>query len=275
MSYSQRRQGPVKVGYIGILQAIADGVKLLSKETLNIFNSQTYIFIIGPVIGFILILILYSIIPFEEVIPIWSKSWFIFWVIMSLLVFPLFIYGWSSRSKFRHIGVIRAITQVISYERTLIFTRLVIIIIRKRFSLFNLENENLVLVVPLIIPIWIICVVRDINRTPLDLAEAESEIVRGFNTDYARVGFTFIFLREYGILLILRVFTSIFITQFKFLTLKSLMFISLLLYFWCIIRATYPRVRYDQLMDICWKKLLILVTWLILIINIFYKYIIK
>lgn len=271
----QRRRGPNFVGIYGLLQAFADGFKLLSKEIIIPWASSSIIFIISPLVVFTLSLSLWATMPFDSNITFFDSNiiCILLPAISSLNVYSIIFAGWSSNSKYALLGSLRAAAQLISYEIYFAFLLLPLFISSDSFNMFEIVNLqsnwcwNAFFFFPLFV-LFFISILAETNRTPFDLPEAESELVSGFNTEYSSVIFVLFFLAEYSNILLMSFFTvclflggwtnflfinffgfSIIIPPYFFFFFKCFFFLFLFLW----LRATLPRFRYDQLMSFGWK----------------------
>ena len=269
ISYMQRRRGPNLVGPFGLLQAIADGVKLLVKKTIYPQDANLLIFVVGPTITFILSYFSWSIIPFEPEAVVSNTPLGLLYLLAfsALSLYGLVMGGWSSNSKYAFFGSIRAVAQMISYEVSLGLILLAIVCSAGTLNLSGIIYAQLggwyVLPhLPLFI-LFFISALAETNRHPFDFAEAESELVSGYNTEYSALFFVFFFLAEYSNMILMSSLIAIlflggWLPMFGLpassfiLGLKTLIGMN----FFVIVRATYPRMRYDQLMEFCWKFIL-------------------
>lgn len=259
LGYVQIRKGPNKVGVFGIFQPFSDAVKLFNKEAFIIFKSSYYLFYISPILLFFLILINWLLIPIITNIYYINYSVLLIIVILTLIGYIFLFIRWSSNSIYSIIGSIRVIAQTLSYEVRLIMIILVIIILRERYSFVGfIEWQVYIWFIFILFPLFIvffISVLAELNRTPIDFVEGESELVSGFNVEYFRGGFAIIFMAEYGIIIffsyvLLLLFTNLEGSLRIFIILN---FIILLIIF---MRGILPRMRYDELMYLCWKIIL-------------------
>jgi NADH-quinone oxidoreductase subunit H len=273
MGSIQMRRGPNLVGYIGLLQPLADGAKLFSKETIIPNDSNEQLFLIAPLMALFLSLISWAVIPFGEGLFLCDLNLGILYIfaISALNVYSLLFAGWSSNSKYSYLGSIRSAAQMISYEIAIGFTCLVIVISTGSYNLSKivLLQETVWFIVPFfpIFVVFYISILAETNRHPFDLPEAESELVSGYNVEYSGMPFAQFFLGEYANMLLMSVFGAILFLGGWFLNLLfflpepirfSLKICLGILYF-IVNRAIFPRFRYDQLMGLGWKCLLPLV----------------
>lgn len=258
LRYSQLRKGPNKTSFFGFLQPLSDAFKLILKRRKIPLNSNYILFFLSPFLRLLLMLlswILYSSIATYY----WIFYGFLFYLcVRTMAVYPLFSAGWSSNSKYSFIGAIRGACQIVSYEIRFIFMILTVLLFCFSYDVSFIKKFNWFLV--LVSPIWFICwialISAEVNRAPFDFAEGESELVSGFNTEYAGGGFAMIFLSEYGNIMFLCFMTSIFLVNNFFIFFLGF-FTSLVLC--CVIifaRSAYPRFRYDLLMNISWQVIL-------------------
>nr|YP_010605976.1 NADH dehydrogenase subunit 1 [Zygometra comata]WAN81295.1 NADH dehydrogenase subunit 1 [Zygometra comata] len=267
LGYMQLRKGPSIVGPYGTTQTIADGIKLFIKENLKPSSATPILFFLSPATFLFIALILWTIIPCPNPNININLSLILIIGLSSLSVYSLLGSGWASNSKYSLIGGIRAVAQTISYEISMSTILLSIIILSNTFNLNNIINAQnnswfLFSCIPLSY-IWFISSLAETNRTPFDLTEGESELVSGYNVEYAGGPFALFFLAEYAnIILINTLSTIIFlggnlpINVFPINTINIAIKTSLLSSAFLWIRATFPRLRYDQLMFLNWKSYL-------------------
>nr|WKT10937.1 NADH dehydrogenase subunit 1 [Ptychadena beka] len=264
LGYMQHRKGPNVVGPFGLLQPIADGVKLFIKEPIRPTTSSQVLFILTPTMGLILAMFMWA--PFTMPIALSDLNLSILFIlaISSLTVYTILGSGWASNSKYALIGALRAVAQTISYEVTLALIILCTVFLTGGFSLyfFNTTQQYVWLIFPAwpLALMWLISTLAETNRAPFDLTEGESELVSGFNVEYAGGPFALFFLAEYtNILMMNTLSTILFLGPLSVMPLSTLMLMmkaSILVIFFLWVRASYPRFRYDQLMHLVWKSFL-------------------
>jgi NADH-quinone oxidoreductase subunit H len=274
MGSIQRRKGPNVIGFVGLLQPLADGLKLFAKETILPSNSNIYVFLLAPLLTFMLSLIGWSVIPLSEQILISDINLGILYLlaISALSVYGIIMAGWSSNSKYPFLGSLRSAAQMISYEISIGFIIVNICLCVGSFNLSSivLAQKNIWFVFPLL-PMFIlfyISMLAETNRHPFDLPEAEAELVSGYNVEYSAMTFALFFLGEYANMLLMSTFSSILflggwlplLNIFPFNWLPGSFWLSfkilLGVIFFILTRAALPRYRYDQLMYIGWKSFL-------------------
>jgi len=255
----QIRKGPNKVGLRGILQPFSDAIKLFTKEQTwsRVSNFSLYYFC--PVFIFFMALFLWVIMPFRNGFFDFDFGFFFFLCVLSLGVYPLIIAGWSSNSKYALLGGLRAVAQTISYEVRLAIVVLCFILFTGEYSLEDfLEFQSPVVLFfffYFLSLIWVVSCIAEMNRTPFDFAEGESELVSGFNVEYSSGRFALLFLGEYRIIILMcSVMVSLFFGRDLDLWyfIKSIALVFLVLW----LRGTLPRYRYDKLIGLAWKRIL-------------------
>ena len=268
----QRRRGPNVVGVYGLLQPLSDGFKLLVKETVLPSNANKFIFIIAPIITFVISLMGWAIIPFDKysVLSEVNVGVLYLFAISSLGVYGIIMSGWASNSKYAFLGALRSAAQMVSYEVSIGFIIVTIVVCCGSFNLQVIieSQKNVWFIVPFF-PLFLMfftSALAETNRHPFDLPEAEAELVSGYNVEYSAMGFALFSLGEYANMLLMSSLNVIlffggwlppldilgFIPGSIWFGLKICFFV--VLYVW--IRAALPRYRYDQLMGLGWKVFL-------------------
>ena len=271
MGSIQRRRGPNVIGFLGLLQPLADGLKLFVKETILPSNSSLYVFLLAPILTFVLSLIGWAVIPLAETVVISDMNLGILYLfaVSSLSVYGIIMAGWSSNSKYPFLGSLRSAAQMISYEVSIGFIIINVCVCCGSFNISNIIicQEKIWFIVPLF-PMFIlfyISMLAETNRHPFDLPEAEAELVSGYNVEYSAMTFALFFLGEYANMLLMSAFSSIlflggWLPLFNFLPLPGSFWFSIkilfAIMFFILTRAALPRYRYDQLMHIGWKSFL-------------------
>jgi len=262
----QARIGPNRVGPFGLLQAIADAVKVLTKESITPGNADKIVFWLAPAIVFAPVLMVFAVVPFANGAILADLNIGILYVIAigSLSTVGVFMAGWSSNNKYSMLGAMRMVAAVISYEMPIVLTFATIVIITGSMSLNDIVVSQLhypfIFLQPLGFFLAFTAGCAEINRSPFDLMEADSEIVAGFHTEYSGMKFAMYYLGEYGEAVVMStVIATLFLGGWQgpflppFIWLIGKVFFVFFLMIWT--RTTLPRVRIDQLMKLAWKFL--------------------
>jgi len=278
LGHFQVRVGPMRVGPHGLLQPIADGIKLLFKEEVTPAKVNKFIYNLAPLLTFIPALIIMAVIPFGDQIRIFGQSinlvisdfnmgiLYVF-AVTSLGVYGIVLAGWSSNNKYSLLGGLRSSAQMISYEVALALSLIGVFMIAGSLSLVDIVKAQdkffnwFIFRQPLGFILYLVCAIAETNRAPFDLPEADNELVAGYYTEYSSMKFAMFFLGEYGNMInVSALATTLFLGgwQGPFLppVLWFLIKLCAVLFFFIWIRATLPRFRYDQLMNFGWKVLL-------------------
>ncbi|MHC4455299.1 MAG: NADH-quinone oxidoreductase subunit NuoH [Planctomycetota bacterium] len=276
MAHMQIRLGPMRVGWHGLLQPIADGIKLIFKEDLIPANASKIIFVMAPVISVVPALITFAVIPFGDTISIMGITLdmvitdinigilFIL-AVTSVGVYGILLGGWSSNNKYSLLGALRSSAQMISYELSMGLSLIGVIMITQSLSLVEIVNAQskmwFVVFQPLAFLVYAISAIAETNRCPFDLPEAETELVAGFHTEYSSMKFSLFFMAEYAnIITVSAVAVTFFFGGWRGPLLPPIVWftikLALCIFFFIWLRSTFPRFRYDQLMNFGWKVLL-------------------
>jgi len=290
IGYIQQRIGPNRVGFRGLLQPFADLIKLIQKEVIVPDLSNRYLFVVAPLFSLIPALAAWAVIPFDQYIVLANiNAGVLFLFTMSSLgVYGVLIAGWASNSKYAMLGALRSAAQTISYEIAMGFALVGALIAAGSMNLSDIVISQqggilhwwFIPLFPLFMVFWI-AGIAETNRAPFDLAEGESEIVAGFHVEYSSVGFALFFLAEYSnMILISAILTLVFLggwlSPFQGMPFLENMFffipgivwfllkITFFLFVYLWVRATLPRYRYDQLMQLGWKVLIpVTIVWIV------------
>lgn len=286
IGFAQDRYGPNRVGFAGILQPIADTLKLLLKSMVLPEHANKFLFLLAPIIVVATSLSVWAVIPVNKRLVLANLNVGVLYVlaISSLGVYGIILAGWASNSKYALLGAMRSATQMISYSLPMSFALVGVLMKSGSMNLTDIvqaqqggfTNWFCLPLLPLLFIYWV-CAMAETNRLPFDVAEAESELVAGFHVEYSGIGFALFFLAEYSNMILTAMLTIIMFfggwlaPSTKYLLwipdniwLWAKLFIFMTLFLW--IRATCPRYRVDQIMQISWKVFLpITLLWICLI----------
>ncbi len=276
MAHMQVRLGPMRVGWHGLLQPIADGLKLITKEDIIPANASKILFVLSPVIAMIPALLSIAVIPFGDTITIMGISvdmvitdvnigiLFIL-AVSSVGVYGILLGGWSSNNKYSLLGGLRSSAQMISYELSMGLSLIGVIMMTESLSLVDTVNAQadlwFVVLQPIAFIVYAISAIAETNRCPFDLPEAETELVSGFHTEYSSMKFALFFMAEYAnIITVSAVGVTFFLGGWRGPFLPPIVWflikMALCIFFFVWLRSTLPRFRIDQLMQFAWKVLL-------------------
>ncbi len=292
MAHMQLRLGPMRVGWHGLLQPIADGIKLIFKEDIIPANASKVLFAMAPVISLVPALITFAVIPFGDTINVMGVTLDmvitdinvgILYVlsVSSVGVYGILLGGWASNNKYSLLGALRSSAQMISYELSMGLSLIGVIMITQSLSLVEIVNAQskmwFVVLQPLAFIVYAISAIAETNRCPFDLPEAETELVAGFHTEYSSMKFSLFFMAEYAnIITVSAVAVTFFFGGWRGPFLPPIVWfmikLALCIFFFIWMRSTFPRFRYDQLMNFGWKVLLpaaiasILITGIVMVL---------
>lgn len=265
--HMQRRIGPKEVGPFGLIQPLADTLKLLGKEIITPRDVDKPLYKLAPTIIFIPVIVSFIVIPFDASLQVKDINVGILLILAfsSLSVLSILMAGWGSNNKYALIGAIRSVAQNIAYEIPILLALLSVIMMTNSFSLKTIVEAQkglwFVFCQPLAFLIYFIAGVAETNRTPFDLPEAESELVAGYHIEYSGMRFALFFLAEYtNIFIVSAIAVTFFLGGYQgpflpgivWFLLKSYLLVFVIMW----LRWTYPRVRFDQLLNISWKVLI-------------------
>jgi NADH-quinone oxidoreductase subunit H len=292
IGWMQLRRGPNVVGPLGLLQPFADGLKLFLKETIIPSGANPVIFLLAPVVTFSLAMVAWVVVPFDEgwVVADINVGILYFVAISSLGVYGVVMAGWASNSKYAFLGALRSAAQMISYEVSMGFVIVTVLLLVGSLNLSDIVRaqeggfwhwhviDNYLLLLPMTV-VFLVSMLAETNRTPFDLPEAEAELVAGFFVEYSSFPFAMFFLGEYLNMMLMGGVMSILFFGGWYAPIPALDFIPgvfwfaikicffMFVFFW--VRATFPRYRYDQLMRLGWKVFLPLsLFWVVLVAGI-------
>lgn len=285
IGWMQIRIGPNRVGPYGLLQPLADGVKLLMKEIIIPSGSNKFLFIIAPVMALMPALAAWAVVPFNAELVLADVNAGLLYILAmtSLGVYGVIIAGWASNSKYAFLGALRSAAQIVSYEIAMGFALVTVLMVSQSLNLgeivrgqqggYGMLNWYIIPLFPMFL-VYLISGVAETNRAPFDVAEGESEIVAGFHVEYSGMAFALFFLGEYANMILIAFLTSImfmggWLSPVPFLP-DSIVWmfakVAFVLFLFLWFRATFPRYRYDQLMRLGWKVFIpITIVWVVVV----------
>ncbi len=283
IGWMQVRIGPNRVGWQGLLQPIADAVKLLMKEIIIPSGANKGLFILGPILAIAPALAAWAVIPFAEnwVLADINAGLLYVMAITSMGVYGVIVAGWASNSKYAFLGAMRSAAQIVSYEIAMGFALVGVLMASQSLNLTDIVNGQaggihhwyFLPLFPLFV-VYLISGVAETNRAPFDVAEGESEIVAGFHVEYSGMAFAVFFLAEYANMILIAALTTLmflggWLSPFPFLPdgfIWWAMKVAFVLFLFLWFRATFPRYRYDQIMRLGWKVFIpITIVWIVFV----------
>lgn len=285
IGWMQIRIGPNRVGYFGLLQPLADGLKLFMKEIIIPSGANKFLFVIAPIMVLMPALAAWAVIPFNAELVLADLNAGLLYVLAmtSLGVYGVIIAGWASNSKYAFLGCLRSAAQIVSYEIAMGFALVTVLMAAQSLNLGDIVrgqhgncgalNWYIIPLFPMFL-VYLISGVAETNRAPFDVAEGESEIVAGFHVEYSGMAFALFFLGEYANMILIAFLTSImflggWLSPVSFLP-DSIVWmfakVAFVLFLFLWFRATFPRYRYDQLMRLGWKVFIpISIIWVVVV----------
>jgi NADH-quinone oxidoreductase subunit H len=285
IGWMQIRIGPNRVGYFGLLQPIADGLKLFMKEIIVPSGSNKFLFVIAPIITLMTALAAWAVVPFNAELVLSNANAGLLYILAmtSVGVYGVIIAGWASNSKYAFLGALRSAAQIVSYEIAMGFALVTVLMAAQSLNLgeivhgqhgnYGMLNWYFIPLFPMFV-VYLISGVAETNRAPFDVAEGESEIVAGFHVEYSGMAFALFFLGEYANMILIGFLTSImflggWLSPVPFLP-DSIVWmfakVAFVLFLFLWFRATFPRYRYDQLMRLGWKVFIpISLIWVVIV----------
>jgi NADH-quinone oxidoreductase subunit H len=292
IGFMQVRMGPNRVGPFGLLQPIADALKLMTKEVIFPDQANKYLFIIAPILALSPAVAAWAVIPFADGMVVADVNAGLLYIlaVTSIVVYGTIVAGWASNSKYAFLGALRGSAQKISYEIAMGFALVTVLMIAGSMNLTDIVNGQqggmlnwyLLPLLPMFF-VYFISGLAETNRTPFDVIEGESEIVAGFHVDYSGMTFGVFMLAEYAMMILISFMMAImflggWLSPFEGIPFLEPMFawvpqlgwlafkVSLLLFIFLWLRATFPRYRYDQIMRLGWKVLIPLtILWVFVV----------
>nr|AZL93262.1 NADH dehydrogenase subunit 1 [Gastraspis sp. ZJUH_2016016] len=260
LGYIQIRKGPNKILLKGVVQPFSDAIKLLSKEFFLIKNLNYLFYLFSPVLSMMLMLMMWMIMPKTNFLNYMDLGILLFLSFLSMGVYMMMMSGWSSNSMYSMLGSIRAVAQSVSYEVSLILIIVGNLLLVESFNFKSIMNfQEYIYMGMFMYPVMLmffISLIAELNRTPFDLAEGESELVSGFNTEYMSGGFVLIFMAEYGMIMLMSMIFILFYMSSVNLSMLFYFKVMLIMVMIIIFRGSFPRIRYDKLMMLIWKSFL-------------------
>nr|ABS28774.1 NADH dehydrogenase subunit 1 [Polistes sp. MD1] len=268
LGYVQDRKGPNKVFFLGIFQPFSDAIKLFIKENIMLLKVNLFFYLISPMIGFIMSIMIIFGLPLS--CNMFSMNLFMMYFMscLSLGIYVILMSSWSSNSNYSMLGGMRSISQSLSYEVSMFLIFFIMFNYVDSFQLldFMKYQKNLMFwfVNHMMFIILFISMIAELNRMPFDFVEGESELVSGFNVEYMSIMFTYIFLAEYMMIMLMGFFFVILFFGYSMIMIKNIFSVLIFMMLMILIRGSLPRLRYDNLMYFCWYNILSIVMLMLL-----------
>nr|YP_010554619.1 NADH dehydrogenase subunit 1 [Diplectrona albofasciata]UYO79239.1 NADH dehydrogenase subunit 1 [Diplectrona albofasciata] len=257
LGYVQIRKGPNKLGVMGLFQPFSDAIKLFSKEVFFPLMSNYLIYWVAPVMGLFISLFIWMVLPYLVGLNFMGLGFLFFICCLSLGVYIVMMSGWASNSNYAMLGAIRSIAQTISYEVSLIFFLLCLVILIMDFNMVKFVMfQELIWFILILFPVglgFFSSLLAETNRTPFDFSEGESELVSGFNIEYGSGEFAFMFMAEYSMILLMSMIFSLMFLGAGFIYFSFYGKVVVTAFLVILVRGVLPRFRYDKLMYLTWK----------------------
>nr|AKG64607.1 NADH dehydrogenase subunit 1 [Polistes jokahamae] len=279
LGYVQDRKGPNKVFFLGIFQPFSDAIKLFIKENIKLMKVNLFFYLVSPMFGFIMVMVLILGLPLD--INIYSMNLFLLYLMscLSIGVYIILMSSWSSNSNYSMLGGIRSLSQSLSYEVSMFLIFFIMFNYVESFQLIEFmkfqKSLSFWFVNLIIFLILFISMIAELNRMPFDFIEGESELVSGFNVEYMSVSFTFIFLAEYMMILLMMEYFVMMFFGYSMYFIKNIFYVLFFSLMIILIRGVLPRLRYDNLMYFCWYYILSISMKILLFMLIFKIYLFK